>query len=308
MKIHFENVDFGSRSGPNGFGLKLARELSKSGHSVVSDGQDVRLTFIQGSNSFRPNVLRLDGIYFNSEQDWLSMNEPIRRSYDFANAVIVQSEFNKSLTEKYFGLRENVHVIHNGTSLEDINRISPAQIATGIPREKVWMCASSWRPHKRLADNIRLFLELSEPDHVMLVAGKDAHQYAGSLANHPRIELVGDLNWVQLISCMKASGNFVHLAWLDHCPNVVVDARAAGCKIYCSNSGGTKEVAGPDAMVLEEEVWQFEPVLLYHPPTIQRFENLLKLNCNSECSEIDITIVANRYLKIICDTVGGEFK
>ena len=64
----------------------------------------------------------------------------------------------------------------------------------------------------------------------------------------------------------NASTHFIHLAWLDHCPNVVVDARACGCKIICSSSGGTKEIAGPDAIVIEEDEWNFEPINLYQPP------------------------------------------
>ena len=192
-----------------------------------------------------------------------------------------------------------MHVIHNGTSLEDINRISPAQIANGIPREKVWMCASSWRPHKRLADNIRLFLELSEPDHIMLVAGKDAHQHAGSLANHPRIRIVGDLNWEQLISCMKASRNFVHLAWLDHCPNVVVDARASGCKIYCSNAGGTCEIAGKNSLIICEDPWDLRPTRLYIPPIINTKN--LKVMPSDICDEnlFDISMCAQKYLDVL---------
>ena len=50
MKIQFENVNFDSRSGPNGFGLKLARSLIKRGHQVVNAAGDVRLSFIQSDN------------------------------------------------------------------------------------------------------------------------------------------------------------------------------------------------------------------------------------------------------------------
>ena len=66
MRIQFENVDVNSRSGPNGFGLKLARQFLKDGHELTNDRPDVRLSFIQSMNDFDPTVLRLDGIYFNS--------------------------------------------------------------------------------------------------------------------------------------------------------------------------------------------------------------------------------------------------
>ena len=65
----------------------------------------------------------------------------------------------------------------------------------------------------------------------------------------------GDRLFISLLSAA-----FIHLAWLDHCPNVVVDARAAACQIICSSAGGTKEIAGPSAIVIEEDEWDFEPV------------------------------------------------
>ena len=305
MNIHFENVDFRSRSGPNGFGLKLARSLHNSGHTITGgvarSGIDVNLAFIQSANSFQPTVLRLDGIYFNADQAWKSMNDPIRRSYEFVDSVVVQSEFNRELTRRYFGDRDNVHVIHNGTDTSLIENIPTAEV--GLSRENVWMCASTWRPHKRLHDNIKLFRELSKPDDILLVAGALDVQYdVYPPLLDPRIKFLGDLTWENLISCMKAAGKFVHLAWLDHCPNVVVDARACGCHVYCSSTGGTEEIAGSSATVLEEEVWNFEPIRLYDPPKIVGFDTLRRSNYESTPS-IDINSVAYQYLTVMNNVV-----
>ena len=300
MRIQFENVDFQSRSGPNGFGLKLARSLTQIGHSIVGENPDVRLTFINGSNTFRPNVLRLDGIYFNSEQDWQRMNAPIKASYNFANAVIVQSEFNKRLTEKYFGVRDGIHVIHNGTDTSFIDKIPAAVLGGGIPRENVWMCASAWRPHKRLSDNIRLFLELSGKDDVLLVAGKDAQNHTGSNPNDSRVKFIGDLDWESMIACMKASSKFIHLSWLDHCPNVVVDANACGCTVYCSSSGGTREIAGKGAVVIEEEEWDMIPVILYNPPKI----NFSSLSINTQDFDLKIKSVCLKYKSVLFSVIN----
>lgn len=302
MRVQFENVDFSSRSGPNGFGLKLARQLSSLGHEVTGDMPDVQLTFIQGMNTFRPNVLRLDGIYFNSAQAWQEMNAPIRASYEFADAVIVQSEFDRRLTETYFGCHPNTHVIRNGTDTQLIRSI-PAALVGGRPREAVWMCASAWRPHKRLSDCIKLFLEMSRPNDVLLVAGKDAGQNIDpDIPLSSRIVLLGDLPWDHLVSCMKSSGHFIHLAWLDHCPNVVIDARAAGCRIYCSSAGGTAEIAGENAVVVREEEWDMQPTRLYEPPRID-FSNIAVITGNPYFARIsanvDISPVAQLYINIM---------
>ena len=44
-------------------------------------------------------LLRLDGIWFNSDQDYNLQNAPIKYAYDNADTVVFQSEFNKILTE-----------------------------------------------------------------------------------------------------------------------------------------------------------------------------------------------------------------
>lgn len=291
MRIQFENVDVNSRSGPNGFGLKLARQFLKDGHELTNDRPDVRLSFIQSMNDFDPTILRLDGIYFNSLQDWKAMNEPIRRSYEHAQAVIVQSEFDKKLIFKFFGERENVHVIHNGTDVDLISRIKPQN----FDRDKTWMCASSWRPHKRLDENIRLFQHLKDDGDHLLVAGKNADVSAGT--NIEGVHFLGDLDWETMVSCMKASANFIHLSWLDHCPNVVVDAKAAGCRLHVSEAGGTAELASSRDLVYEDAAFNFEPVELYNPPKISMC--LSKADSVSNCSGTSIEACAKAYSNVM---------
>ena len=194
MNILFNNVDLNSRSGPNGFGAKLARQFMLEGHEIVSETPHVAISFIQGYVPQVTNILRLDGIYFNSEQNWKEMNGPIKQSYDLADAVICQSRFNKNLVFKYFGERDNVFVIHNGTNLDVIDGISAAN--TGYKREKTWLCASSWRPHKRLAENISFFQQHAKEDEVLFVAGSgdvEAVKNANEKGDQ-RIKYVGDLS------------------------------------------------------------------------------------------------------------------
>lgn len=291
MKILFNNVDFSSRSGPNNFGQKLAREFVSLGHLIAADNPDVALSFIQGHMPGVRNVLRLDGIYFNSAQDWKLMNAPIKRSYDLADAVVVQSQFNRDLVVRYFGDHDNIHVIHNGTCLDLINRIPAANL--GVAKENVWMCASSWRPHKRLSENIRYFQEHATNEAILLVAGKDAETWIPSTTDD-RIKLVGDLQWEQMVSLMKASGHFLHLALLDHCPNVVVDARACDCRVICASSGGTKEIAGENAVVVQDIEWDMLPFELYKPTALD-FRSVSR----GDERENNIQEVAKMYLSVL---------
>lgn len=297
MNILLDNVNFSSSSGPNSFGKKLARSLIEKGHVLDEPDLkqiDVILTFIMTNlkSKFSPMVQRLDGIYFNIAQDYKLLNSPIRMTYEMSDAVIFQSEFNKHLTEKYFGAHENSHIIRNGTNLGDIEKIMPLKHHVIDKFEEVWSCASSWRPHKRLKENIRYFLENASENTCLVIAGNNPDYQI----NHPRIFYVGPCDWVTLISLYKRSTKFLHLAWLDHCPNVVVDARASGCKIVCSSAGGTKEIAGSDAIVFEEDLWDFSPVRLYQPPDVD-----FTRRYNDELAKVSLNIdtVADDYLNVL---------
>ena len=299
MKIFLDNVDISSSSGPNGFAKKISKEFEKN-HEVYTSvlelidskvSPDIQLSFIASECKLAPIVQRLDGIYFNSEQDFMSMNAPIESTYNHADAVIFQSKFNKELTESFFGKRENSHIISNGTNINLINDIQPMSVTNLNRFEKVWCCASSWRPHKRLKENIRYFQEYSKNDECLVIAGENPDVKSSD----DRIFYAGHLRWHDLISLMRRSSYFLHLSWLDHCPNVVIDARAAGCQIICSSAGGTKEIAGENAIVIEEDEWDFAPLKLYSPPDM----DFTRRESGKPSTTYDISDVAEKYLDVI---------
>lgn len=287
MKIHFDNIDMRSTSGPNSFAKKLAHELIRQDHEITTQNPQVQLSFIMSGERRAPTALRLDGIYFNTEQEWQRMNAPIKKAYDAADLIVFQSVFNRNLTTRYFGAHPNTVVIPNGANL-DLIKEAPTNSDSFLDRyRKIWLCASSWRPHKRLDENIRYFTEHAGGGDCLIVAGGGVE----TQVNDPRIFYVGQLNQLQLMGIMKRADYFIHLALLDHCPNVVVDARAAGCRIICSSSGGTHEVAGSDAIVIQDIEWDWKPFELYRPPMLD-FNKKLKIGKDSP---IDMRIIAKRY-------------
>jgi len=295
LKVFFDNVNFGSSSGPNSFAKRLSDELKRRGHSVSNQASadfipDIQLSFIMSQKKIAPLIQRLDGIYFNEEQDYQSLNKPILETYENSEGVVFQTDFNKALSEHYFGNHLNSTVIRNGTDVELIEKIQPAQNKILDQFEKVWCCASSWRPHKRLSENVRYFLEIAPESDCLLIFGSNPD----ITVRHPRVFYGGEVEWKDLISVYKRSDYFIHLAWLDHCPNVVVDARASGCQIICSSAGGTKEIAGKDATIIQEDDWDFSPVKLYKPPVMD-FSATVE---NQYDIDISISRAASEYIDI----------
>lgn len=287
--VHLDNVTLGSPTGPNSFAEKLIKYASKVGWSFEdSEPPDAHLCFIEAQkrNFDAPMFQRLDGIYFNTKANYNLQNENIRRTYEMADGVIFQSEFNKRLTIEYFGEHHNSIIIHNGADLESIESVKPLENLVIDGYENVWACASHWRPHKRLKENIMYFLENSGENDCLVVAGNTDYKNT-----HKRVFFVGNIPNEALIALYKRSKYFIHLAWLDHCPNVVVDARASGCRIICSSAGGTREIAGPDAIVIQEGEWDFKPVDLYSPPKM----NFNKVVDNDYNSCYNMELVVDKY-------------
>ena len=291
MNVDLENVNLKSNSGPNHFASKLIKQFATLDVSIDERTKpDVRLCFIEShkyNSDDVPLVQRLDGIYFNTAQNYKLQNSNIEKTYKISDGVIFQSHFNQELTTRYFGEHNNSVVIHNGADMNYINQFSPLKNSFLDKFEDVWCCASSWRPHKRLNENVRYFLEHSNEKECLVVAGRQEE----AIIKNERIIYVGEATIPQLISLYKRSKYFVHLAWLDHCPNVVVDARASGCQIICSSAGGTKEIVGPDAIVIEEEEWDFKPTKLYEPPLLD-FDKKIK---NSWKTDYNMSVVADKY-------------
>ena len=294
MKIRLENVNFNSNSGPNCFGKKLKKYLEKNGCKVSLNDYQRILCFIECHQEYEDKKLfqRLDGIYFNSDFDYKSQNKNILNTYKRADGVIFQSFFNKELTERYFGTHKNSIVVHNGADMELIKNVKPVENDILNKYNNVWSCAASWRPHKRLKDNIRYFLEHKGQNDCFVVAGNPDYHI-----KDPNIFYVGELGYEKLLSLYKRSKYFLHLAWLDHCPNVVVDARASDCRIICSSAGGTREVAGLDAVVIMEDEWDYEPTRLYDPPEMN-FKRKIK-NFYDSC--YDMEKVAEKYANFMFD-------
>lgn len=283
MKIFTHNFNPHSESGPNKFSRQLLSSLvDKHGFTLTNQkDSDVEFCLIQQvSHKINPMILRLDGIYFNKSQDYNQQNIPINFSYKNADIVIYQSEFNKILTEKWFGCHPNYRIIHNAY----LDKLVEDKIFKKANDKEIWSCASSWRPHKRLIENVRYFFEKAPNDAILYVAGegitdqdiREIQNLISYYGNKKIVKICGNLDYTTLRMLYAASSTFLHLSYLDHCPNVVVDAVAHGCHVVCSSTGGTKEIV-KNGTIVEEDEWDFSPIDLYKPPKMD-FSKIKKIN------------------------------
>ena len=309
MKIHFDNINFDSNTGPNTFAKRLAMGIFESGHEIVLNGYnaDISLVFIERSGCKIANkvVQRLDGIWFKPDEFYIKNNK-IKDLYNTSNAVIWQSEFDKNFIINWWGDHKCGKIIRNGIDIKPVQHIDiPALISLRKEYDKIYVCSANWHKQKRLRSNIELFNKLRNEslneniNSCLIVLGNNPDVlissphifYAGSLEHNTCLQIYSICDWM------------LHLAWADHCPNVVIEALSQGTPIVCSNVGGTKELIGDYGVILNETIHYNNELYDYdNPPEldltqITKLPSRHELNYSTIC-DININNVVKSYIEL----------
>lgn len=306
MRIHFDNTNFSSTTGPNSFARRLAICFHEMGVELTS-GQDanVSLVFIEpsGNKLAKKVVQRLDGIWF-SEKEFHTKNQYIKDFYNKSDVIIFQSNFDHQMVTKWWGQPRSSFVINNGVSKEFVEnsslKLSLERLRTSY--KNIFVCSSNWHGQKRFDDNVRLFKHLRQQNKssCLLVLGNNA-----PLIKEEDVYILGALPHEMCMQIYRASDWLLHLAWADHCPNVVVEALSQGTPVVCAETGGTKEIVGSYGVVLKEtHQYNFELFDYSNPPTIDvsQVNNLpdrKDLRFSDVENKINIRNVAQNYLEVL---------
>lgn len=268
MKLHLDGVNLASNSGPNTFAQRLVRGLLNRGEVELVDrgpGADVSLVFIEPSGQPLAHkvIQRLDGIWFKPEE-FRSKNVRIKALYESADAVVWQSDFDRKMTTRWWSSPQQGQVIHNGIELAPFNKVQLQGIHDRY--DTVFVASSNWHPQKRLKSNVELFNHLRQwhPNSCLIVMGSNPHW-----VNDPNVFFAGSLPHAKCFQIYEAADWMLHLAWLDHCPNVVIEALSRRVPVVCASSGGTHElVQGYGVIVPESQEYGFELADYDSPPPI----------------------------------------
>lgn len=286
-------------NGPSVFGHRLKGSLLEMGWRWRPLLPSVNYIFASGL--FRPigrNIVRLDGLYFdsmNTTGDSNNKNRPIFKACRRADGIVFQSEFDRSLFRAFADEISCPSTIINNGAPSGFSS-EGERIEYGF--EKTIICSSSWRAHKRLACIINGFLEYTNPKVGLVVLGECVQ----AESEHPNIKYMGKIHPQELPVYLRGADAFVHLSWLDHCPNTVVEALKCGLPVLCSHNGGTREIVRDNGVVMQfEEDFDFKKVDLYNPPRCDRrlvakgIEQILNWDKRINASYLDIENVAGSY-------------
>ena len=305
MDIHFNGVDFNSQSGPNTFAGRLAHQFTLDGHRIVgSEIYDVCLIFIEPTHNIlpdKPTIQRLDGVWFKPNE-FDTKNRLIKYTYNYVDAVVFQSEFNKKQITNWWGEPKKHTVIHNGIRLDTQAEPNDLEKFGGLAAIRqqfttVFCCSANWHGQKRLRENVRLFKHLQEfhPNSCLIVMGSNPEQIADK-----SIFYTGTLPHEICLLVYAISDWMIHLAWADHCPNVVVECLSQNTPVICTDCGGTQEIVKENGVVIPETVkYDFGLADYDNPPSLDfsMFTNPLT-KPQIDASYLDIKIVAKQYEKL----------
>ena len=246
--------------GPGIFCSRLQKALVSQGLSFDRNSVN-QLSVITGDyKKGLNNILRLDGLYFKKND---KRNKKIFSSYRQFDRVVFQGEFCKQQYEAFTEIEKDNLVIPNGVGDEFFTQ-QEHTISQSRPRV---IASATWRRHKRLEEIVEAFKspKLKNID-LWVLGGKGKKLQALT----PNIYLLKSLPPAALPKTYQSCNAMIHLAWLDWCPNTVVEGLASGLPVLCSHNGGTKELVKDSGLILElEEDYKIGSELdLYSPPKV----------------------------------------
>lgn len=284
-------------TGKDKFLGRLSDEIERQGHKVVrspKEKHDIYLDRISFKwDTGAPRILRLNGVHINSDRPMKKPNDEIRHHAKRADGIVYQSQFCKQMNERYatYGLKIPNRVIFNGAPV--VRRRS--KLATLYDR--TFVACARWRPHKRLNDIVEAFGLANIPNAELVVLGKVTPRCV------PNVRFMGTVSQDVVEALMTNAVASIHIAYLDWCPNSVVEAQMCGCPVITNNVGGTREIA-PEHVVEIDPEYYGKSVRLYHPPLVDRHKIASAMWASlkwepPQTDHIDIRNVAKQYIEFM---------
>jgi glycosyltransferase involved in cell wall biosynthesis len=292
-----------------GFFLQsLVAKLQSLGVIIITDRAEAHDLVFENirlkHKSYRPVVVRFDGVYHDTAVDWKAKNEGLRLAAERANAIICQSDFGRRMVIEYLQADpKKITVVLNGFDLN-----APV-VKPELRHTHNFIAVAVWRPHKRLVEMINAFLLADIPDSILRIfgrLGKGMDEKIKALASDRVVFMDQVVDRSLLLGHMHCATAMLHLCWFDCCPNSVVEAIGQRCPVICSNEGGTHELVEPSngiALPLDAP-YGLHPIDLYHPPAIdinkvaEAMHIIIKEKPPIFNSHVDINRTATLYKKV----------
>tara|TARA_Y100000310_G_scaffold344998_1_gene461053 strand:- start:2976 stop:3896 length:921 start_codon:yes stop_codon:yes gene_type:complete len=291
-------------SGKHKFFSRLANEFKKNGIQIKkpTEKADIFLHIMGDLEKARAkkNILRLDGLWMRKGTDYQRQNNSILKYVDKADGIVYQGKFCERAYREFLGVRPpNARCILNGASPEEFETRNP---------QNYFLSYGNWRPHKRLDFVVDTFKKAIDQgiDANLIIAGQ---KYPKGEEEHPNIKMKGWAGPSKIREWISGAIAAIHLSWVDWCPNAMVEPIVGHCPVIYTDSGGSAEVGKGVGISIKDTKWNFSPINLYSPPSLDQQEvidALFELKNNPmwvSKPELHISNVAKQYVDFFKHTL-----
>ncbi len=286
----------------------LEKKVKETGIEIVHDPSgefDAELAFVRNLTQHRkPTILRVDGCYLGGGYE--GKNRLYKEAAQKSKFIVYQSEFSRRMCESIWGIKRPNAVISNGINFDEIKHIKKDP---KIPKGS-FVASAIWRKNKRPVSMIQGFVDSGIKNHFYVIG--DTYgippKYLNRFKKHKNIHFLGTCDFERSISIFKSCDYQLHLSQIESCPNAVVEGLACGLKVLYSNLQGTKEIVPSDSgVMIKTDKWKFKPIGLGQHDRIapglvsDGIHKLMALDGDKKTyrPEIDINIIADKYIKVI---------
>lgn len=239
-----------SGGGPKTFIRRLMNYLESTDQiRLVDTKEDVYFTSVwieNGEISKKSKVIfRSASCYYDrARQKTFKLNKRIKNSFSHADHVVYQSNFGMKLLRNVLNApKKNYTIIHNGFDESLFSNIEPARIKH---YKKVFVANAIWDSYKRLELLVSCFIKAKIEGSCLVVLGPTTFKTKAE-----NVIMVGSAAFETVASYLKAAHYFVHLSYVEICPNAVIEAIRFGKPVLCNNIGGTPEVVQDSGIICQ---------------------------------------------------------
>ena len=259
---------------------------------------DIYFSTVLGSPPWKCKfVYRAAAAYYDTinQKKRHGFNIKIGKVVKKADHVIYQTAFARKMVQKILRVKaKRFTIINNGIDISPYANVS-AYVSS---KQHVFVACGNWTvPAKRGAAIVKSFLSVNIPSSELIMIGN------GIKSKRSNVVCTGKLSFENIVPYLKGCSAFVHLCYVEACPNAVTEALAFGKPVICNNIGASPELVKEDGIIVQCDnpfVFKRRPVKLNlnYKPVVQAFRDILQKEWSVQRDNFNISDCAVKYLAV----------
>lgn len=257
-------------------------------------------------------IYRAASAYYNAhDKKRRGLNKKLGIAIRAADHVVYQTNFARKLCEKVLGRHlgykvkaKQSSIISNGFNMDQYNDIKPDKKEF----QHVFVACSNWTTRvKRGEVIVRAFRKAKISNSQLIMIG-EYHPKKMSLKKKyiitNKIKMLGAQPITKIISTIKSASAFVHLSYVETCPNAVIESLSCGCPVICNNIGGTPEIVQDSGIIAKCDapfIFRRRPVDIAPSnmnTIIDAFRNSVNTEWDISRDDLSMSICADKYKQV----------